>query len=137
MEANLFIKRYKAEGNKIVELEAVGDWEIDMGGKNLVDIKSLTHNVAPTGFNYLESSSTGTRFYFKNQTGRTIYYSILDNTASSPNQSTRVQMTNNYTASFTTSGEIAIGLYTDRYLRTLIGYIRFKSGDKPVEIEHY
>ena len=32
MEANLFIKNYKAEGNKIKQLEFYGDMEIDVGG---------------------------------------------------------------------------------------------------------
>lgn len=32
MEANLFIKSYKAEGNKIKDLQFYGDMEIDVGG---------------------------------------------------------------------------------------------------------
>ena len=32
MEANLFIKNYKAEGNKIKDLQFYGDMEIDVGG---------------------------------------------------------------------------------------------------------
>ena len=32
METNLFIKNYKAEGNKIKDLKLYGDMEIDIGG---------------------------------------------------------------------------------------------------------
>ena len=32
MEANLFIKKYKAEGNKIKDLQFYGDMEVDIGG---------------------------------------------------------------------------------------------------------
>ena len=31
MESNLFIKSYKAEGNKITDLQFYGDMEIDIG----------------------------------------------------------------------------------------------------------
>ena len=135
--ANLFITSYKTEGNKVVDLQFAGDAEIDIGGVREVDMPCLTHNVAPTGFNYVENGSTATKMYFKNQTGSKLYYSIIDNGASSPSQSTKVGMSNNNTASFVPTGEMAIGLYSDSLLKHLIGYIRFKPGDKPVEIEHY
>ena len=32
MEANLFIKKYKTEGNKIKDLQFYGDMEVDIGG---------------------------------------------------------------------------------------------------------
>lgn len=32
MEANLFIKSYRAEGNKVKDIQFYGDWEIDIGG---------------------------------------------------------------------------------------------------------
>ena len=135
--ANLFITSYRTEGNKVVDLQFAGDAEIDIGGVREVDMPCLTHNVAPTGFNYLENGSTTTKMYFKNQTGNKLYYSIIDNGASSPNQATKVGMDNNYTASFVPTIEMAIGLYSDPTLKHLVGYIRFKPGDKPVEIEHY
>lgn len=34
MEANLFIKKYKTEGNKIKDLQFYGDMEVDIGGGN-------------------------------------------------------------------------------------------------------
>lgn len=135
--ANLFIESYKTEGNKVVDLQFAGDAEIEVGGVREVDMPCLSHNVAPTGFNYVENGSTTTKMYFKNQTGSKLYYSIIDNGASSPNQSTKVGMTNNYTASFVPTIEMAIGLYSDSELKHLVGYIRFKPGDKPVQIEHY
>ena len=135
--ANLFITSYKTEGNKVVDLQFAGDAEIDIGGVREVDMPCLSHNVAPTGFIYVENGSTETRMYFKNQTGEKLYYSIIDNGASNPSQSTKVGMSNNYTASFVPTGEMAIGLYSDSLLKHLVGYIRFKPGDVPVEIEHY
>ena len=135
--ANLFITSYKKEVNEVVDLQFAGDAEIDIGGVREVDMPCLTHNVAPTGFNYVENGSTATKMYFKNQTGSKLYYSIIDNGASSPSQSTKVVMSNNNTASFVPTVEMAIGLYSDSELKHLVGYIRFKPGDKPVEIEHY
>ena len=137
MEANLIIKSFKTDGNKITDLQFAGDVEVDIGGVQEIDMPCLSHNVAPTGFNYIENGSTATKMYFKNQTGEKLYYSIIDNGSSSPNQSTKVGMANNYTASFVPTIEMAIGLYSDSALKHLVGYIRFKPGDKPVEIEHY
>ncbi len=34
MEANLFIKSYRAEGNKVKDIQFYGDWEIDIGGSS-------------------------------------------------------------------------------------------------------
>lgn len=135
--ANLFIESYRTEGNKVVDLQFAGDAEIDIGGVREIDMPCLTHNVAPTGFNYVVNGSTATKMYFKNQTGNKIYYSIIDNGSSSLSQSVKISVNNNSTVSFVPTGEMAIGLYSDSALKHLIGYIRFKPGDKPVEIEHY
>ena len=135
--ANLFIESYKTEGNKVVDLQFAGDAEIEVGGVREIDMPCLTHNVAPTGFNYVVNGSTATKMYFKNQTGNKIYYSIIDNGSSSLSQSVKISVNNNSTVSFVPTGEMAIGLYSDSALKHLIGYIRFKPGDKPVEIEHY
>lgn len=135
--ANLFIKSYKTEGNKVVDLQFAGDAEIEVGGVREIDMPCLTHNVAPTGFNYVVNGSTATKMYFKNQTGSKLYYSIIDNGSSSLSQSVKISVNNNSTVSFVPTGEMAIGLYSDSALKHLIGYIRFKPGDKPVEIEHY
>lgn len=135
--ANLFIESYKTEGNKVVDLQFAGDAEIDIGGVREVDMPCLSHNVAPTGFNYVENGSTATKMYFKNQTGNKIYYSIIDNGSSSLSQSVKISVNNNSTVSLVPTIEMAIGLYSDSALKHLIGYIRFKPGDKPVEIEHY
>lgn len=135
--ANLFIESYKTEGNKVVDLQFAGDAEIDIGGVREVDMPCLTHNVAPTGFNYVVNGSTATKMYFKNQTGNKIYYSIIDNGSSSLSQSVKISVNNNSTVSLVPTIEMAIGLYSDSALKHLIGYIRFKPGDKPVEIEHY
>ena len=137
-EANLFIKSYKTDGNKITDIQFYGDWEMEMGGGTTeVELPCLSHNVAPTGFNYVENGSTTTKMYFKNATGGKLYYSIIDNGASSPNQSVKASMSNNGVASFVPTTEMAIGIYSDSLLKHLVGYIRFKPGDKPVEIEHY
>lgn len=135
--ANLFIESYKTEGNKVVDLQFAGDAEIDIGGVREVDMPCLTHNVAPTGFNYVVNDSTATKMCFKNQTGNKLYYSIIDNGAPTPNQSVKVAIFNNCTASLVPTIEMAIGIYSDSALKHLVGYIRFKPGDKPVEIEHY
>ena len=135
--ANLFIESYKTEGNRVVDLQFAGDAEIEVGGVREIDMPCLTHNVAPTGFNYVVNGSTATKMYFKNQTGNKIYYSIIDNGSSSLSQSVKISVNNNSTVSFVPTGEMAIGLYSDSALKHLIGYIRFKPGDKPVEIEHY
>ena len=135
--ANLFIESYKTEGNKVVDLQFAGDAEIEVGGVREIDMPCLTHNVAPTGFNYVVNGSTATKMYFKNQTGNKIYYSIIDNGSSSLSQSVKISVNNNSTVSFVPTGEMAIGLYSDTALKHLIGYIRFKPGDKPVQIEHY
>lgn len=137
MEANLIIKSFKTDGNKITDLQFAGDVEVDIGGVQEIDMPCLSHNVAPTGFNYIENGSTATKMYFKNQTGNKIYYSIIDNGSSSLSQSVKISVNNNSTVSLVPTIEMAIGLYSDSALKHLIGYIRFKPGDKPVEIEHY
>lgn len=64
MESNLFIKSYKAEGNKITDLQFYGDMEIDIGSGGgsepnyKVDIKPvniLAFNTLPFGL-YIEKT---------------------------------------------------------------------------------
>lgn len=64
MESNLFIKSYKAEGNKITDLQFYGDMEIDIGGgggsepNHKVDIKPvniMAFNTLPFGL-YIEKT---------------------------------------------------------------------------------
>lgn len=55
MEANLFIKSYKAEGNKIRDLQFYGDMEIDLGGDTAtliptyIETRPFTENTLPYG----------------------------------------------------------------------------------------
>lgn len=64
MESNLFIKSYKAEGNKITDLQFYGDMEIDIGSGGgseptyKVDVKPvniLAFNTLPFGL-YIEKT---------------------------------------------------------------------------------
>ena len=64
MESNLFIKSYKAEGNKITDLQFYGDMEIDIGSGGgseptyKVDIKPvniMAFNTLPFGL-YIEKT---------------------------------------------------------------------------------
>lgn len=70
MESNLFIKSYKAEGNKITDLQFYGDMEIDIGGGGSsdptykVDVKPvniLAFNTLPFGL-YIEKTKVSSGY---------------------------------------------------------------------------
>lgn len=62
MESNLFIKSYKAEGNKITDLQFYGDMEIDIGSGeeptykvDIKPVKIMAFNTLPFGL-YIEKT---------------------------------------------------------------------------------
>lgn len=72
MEANLFIKSYKAEGKKIKDIQFYGDWEISMGSgelePNYIETRPLEANLLPYGMTFEKTSeqvSGGTKYTFK------------------------------------------------------------------------
>ena len=71
MESNLFIKSYKAEGNKITDLQFYGDMEIDIGSGEeptyKVDIKPvniMAFNTLPFGL-YIEKTKVLSNGYIQ------------------------------------------------------------------------
>lgn len=71
MEANLIIKSYKTEGNKITDLQFYGDMEIDIGGSSeptyKVDIKPvkiMAFNTLPFGL-YIEKTKVLSNGYIQ------------------------------------------------------------------------
>ena len=73
MESNLFIKSYKAEGNKITDLQFYGDMEIDIGSGGgseptyKVDIKPvniMAFNTLPFGL-YIEKTKVNASGYIQ------------------------------------------------------------------------
>ena len=73
MESNLFIKSYKAEGNKITDLQFYGDMEIDIGSGGgseptyKVDIKPvniMAFNTLPFGL-YIEKTKVSASGYIQ------------------------------------------------------------------------
>lgn len=68
MESNLFIESYKAEGNKITDLQFYGDMEIDIGSgeepTHKVDIKPvniMAFNTLPFGL-YIEKTKVSSGY---------------------------------------------------------------------------
>lgn len=45
MDANLFIKSYKTEGNKVKEIEFNGDWSIETGGGSSEVVVGTTYGI--------------------------------------------------------------------------------------------
>ena len=144
MEANLFIKSYRAEGNKVKDIQFYGDWEIDVGddGKRYVNVNAITSCCAPTGIDYLDTS-TETSFKFKNNTVDTVYFRVIYSWAYvGQTQGSVITVASGNTISFslTSSDERAlpqIGVFSDKKCTRMVGYLTFKKGDVPVEIEHY
>ena len=144
MEANLFIKSYRAEGNKVKDIQFYGDWEIDVGddGKRYVNVNAITSNCAPTGIDYLDTS-TGTTFKFKNNTADTVYFRVIyswDFVGHTMGSIITVASGNTVSFSLYSYDDKSmpqIGVFSDKKCTRMVGYITFKKGDVPVEIEHY
>lgn len=144
MEANLFIKSYRAEGNKVKDIQFYGDWEIDIGGdgKRYVNVNAITSCCAPTGIDYLDTS-TGTSFKFKNNTADTVYFRVIYSWGyPGQSQGTVITVASGNTISFSLSSSDStsmpqIGVFSDKKCTRMVGYITFRKGDVPVEVEHY
>jgi len=144
MGTNLFIKSYRVEGNKVKDIQFYGDWEIDIGGdgKHYVNVNAITSCCAPTGIDYLDTS-TGTSFKFKNNTADTVYFRVIYSWAYvGQTQGTTITVASGNTVSFSlySSDEKAlplIGVFSDKKCTRMVGYITFRKGEVPVEIEHY
>ena len=73
MEANLFIKSYKAEGKKITDLKFYGDMEIDIGEApveievlpNYVETRPFIGVAYPYGTYMEDVHLQGSKYYFK------------------------------------------------------------------------
>lgn len=73
MEANLFIKSYKAEGNKIKDIQFYGDMEIDIGEApaeievlpNYVETRPFIGDACPYGTYMGDVHLQGSKYYFK------------------------------------------------------------------------
>ena len=87
MEANLFIKSYKTEGNKITDLKFYGDMEIDIGEgpvevevlPRYIDTKPLNDNVFPFGTYFKETSSgSGYSLFWLRNDAPWSYYVVSD-----------------------------------------------------------
>jgi hypothetical protein len=144
MEANLLIKSYRAEGNKVKDIQFYGDWELEIGGEKTqyIDVNAMSHGIAPTGIDYLDTS-TATSFKFKNNTANTVYFRVIYSWAyAGQTQGTVITVASGNTISFslTSSDERAlpqIGVFSDKKCTRMVGYITFRRGDVPVEITHY
>ena len=71
MESNLFIKSYKAEGNKITDLQFYGDMEIDIGSGeeptykvDINPVKIMAFNTLPFGL-YIEKTKVTAAGYIR------------------------------------------------------------------------
>lgn len=73
MEANLFIKNWKSEGNKIKDIQFYGDWEIDIGEApaeievlpNYVEKRPLVGDAYPYGTYMKDVYLQDGKYYFK------------------------------------------------------------------------
>ena len=83
-EANLFIKSYRMEGNKVKDIDFYGDWVIDAGSAELVpnyiETRPLDGDLFPYGITLERSSepiSGGIKYYYviKNHSPWTYYIS--------------------------------------------------------------
>jgi len=144
MDTNLFIKSYKTDGNKVTDIQFYGDWELEIGGEKTqyIDVNAMSHGIAPTGIDYLDTS-TATSFKFKNNTGRTVYFRVVYSWAyvgQSVASTVTVANGNTISYSLTSTDERAmpqVGIFSDNLCKNMIGYITFRRGDVPVEITHY
>ena len=85
MEANLFIKSYRMEGDKVKDIDFYGDWVIDAGSAELVpnyiETRPLDGDLFPYGITLERSSepyqTTGTKHIYtiKNKSPWTYYIS--------------------------------------------------------------
>lgn len=71
MESNLFIKSYKAEGNKITDIEFYGDWELETGNAE-GEVTRVTVKGLPDDLEVV--LDTDNKLKIKNNGSSTSYY---------------------------------------------------------------
>ena len=105
-EANLFIKSYRMEGDKVKDIDFYGDWVIDAGSAELVpnyiETRPLDGDLFPYGITLERSSepyqTTGTTFTYTIRNRSPWTYYISNNTATqkfelSPNKNLIIHQT--------------------------------------------
>lgn len=139
MEANLFIKNAKLEGNKVKEIEFFGDWEIDTSQDRDIFIKSLTRNVLPEDIT-LVTPTYGRRFRFKNNSANKTYYIRFLDATNTNITTTITTFSPGYSAQIANlyQGDSAsMFVFSDAKCQNAVGYIKFAYGDTNIDVEHY
>lgn len=119
MEANLFIKSYKTEGNKITDLKFYGDMEIDIGeGPVEVEVlpryketRLISANTFPYGTSFGEVRHENGKYYFKLRNDAPWSYFVVIN---SPGGTPYAELPSGKSWAITMS---------DEYVTTYHGYI--------------
>lgn len=103
MDTNVFIKDYKSNGNKIVDVNFWGDWELEKSDGVDKHLEGITGDVIPDGIQVSYSLVNGDKVWsYTNNTGERLYAIMYNRAYNSSLHSMRTTMNcRNWNAGYT------------------------------------
>ena len=103
MDTNVYIKDYKSNGNKIVDVNFWGDWELEKSDGVDKHLEGITGDVIPDGVQVSYSLVNGDKVWsYTNNTGKRLYALMYNRSYNSSLHSMRTTMNcRNWNAGYT------------------------------------